>query len=75
MQRVINGLLYDTRSATIIHKEEDTKRVLYKTPNENFFMFYPTGEIILKTEDSVKAYLGKRNVKKYTELFGKPEEA
>lgn len=75
MQRVIDGLLYDTATATIVHIEEDTKRVLYQTPNNNFFMFYPTGEIHPKTENSTKDYLGKYNVPKYIELFGEPQEA
>lgn len=75
MQRVIDGLLYDTETATIIHIEENTKRRLYQTPNSNFFMFYPTGEIVPKTAESTKEYLGKYNVPKYIELFGEPEEA
>ena len=75
MQRVINNLLYDTDTATVIHQEEDTKRVLYQTPNKNYFMFYPNGEIVPKTEESTKDYLGKHNVPKYIELFGEPQEA
>lgn len=75
MQRVINNLLYDTDTATAIHAEEDTKRILYQTPNNNFFMLYPTGEIIPKSEESTKDYLGKKNVPKYIELFGEPQEA
>lgn len=75
MRRVIAGLLYDTETATVIHIEEDTKRILYQTPNKNFFMFYPTGEITPKTEQSTKDYLGKCNVEKYIELFGEPQEA
>lgn len=75
MQRVINGLLYDTETSTVIHIEEDTKRRLYQTPNNNFFMLYPTGEIVPKIEQSVRDYLGKYNVPKYIELFGEPEEA
>lgn len=75
MQRVINGLLYDTNTASVVHTEEDTKRKLYKTPNDNFFMFYPTGEIKPKTVESTKEYLGKYNVKKYIALFGEPKEA
>ena len=75
MQRVIDGLLYDTDTSTVLHVEEKTKRRLYQTPNKNYFMFYPTGEIIPKTEGSVKDYLGKYNVPKYIELFGEPQEA
>ena len=75
MQRVIDGLLYDTETAVLIHLEEDKKRRLYQAPNGNFFMFYPTGEIVPKTEQSTKDYLGKYNVPKYIELFGEPREA
>lgn len=75
MQRVVNNLLYDTETAMIIHAEEDTNRILYQTPNNNFFMFYPNGGIIPKTEESTKDYLGKKNVPKYIELFGEPQEA
>lgn len=75
MQRIINDYLYDTDTATIIHLEIDTNRGLYMTPSKNFFMLYPNGEIIPKTEQSTKEYLGKHNVKKYIELFGNPKEA
>ena len=75
MQRVVNGLLYDTANATVVHMEEDTKRMLYHTSNGNFFMFYPTGEIVPKTKESAQDYLGKYNVEKYIELFGQPQEA
>ena len=75
MQRIVNGLLYDTKISTVIHIEEDTKRMLYMTPNGNYFMLYPVGEIVPKTEQSTKDYLGKYNVSKYIELFGEPEEA
>ncbi len=75
MQRVVNGLLYDTANAKVVHMEEDTKRFLYHTSNDNFFMFYPTGEIVPKTKQSAMDYLGKCNVEKYIELFGQPQEA
>lgn len=75
MQRVINNLLYDTNTAKIIHTEDNTNRILYQTQNGNFFMFYPTGEIVPKTEQSAMEYLGRYNVEKYIELFGNPKEA
>ena len=75
MQRVIDGLLYDTATAEIIYIEEDTKRILYQTPNGNFFTLYANGEIIPKTEESTKDYLGKHNVDMYIKLFGEPEDA
>lgn len=75
MKIVINNLLYDTDNATVIYAEEYTKRILYKTNNGNFFMFFPNGEIVPKTEKSAKDYLGKHDVVKYIELFGEPKEA
>ena len=75
MKRVINNLLYDTDNATIIFVEEYTKRILYRTNNGNFFMFYSNGEIMPKTEESIKEYLGNYIVEKYIELFGEPKEA
>lgn len=75
MKRVINNFLYDTDRASIIHIEEDTGRILYQTSNGNFFMFYANFEIVPKTNESAREYLGKRNVEKYIELFGEPEEA
>ena len=75
MQNIIDGFLYDTNTATVIHIEEDTKRILYRTPHNNFFMFYPTGIIVPRTLERTMGYLGKYNVPKYIELFGKPQEA
>lgn len=75
MQRIIDGLLYDTRTAELIYAEEDTKRQLFRTQNNRFFMFYPTGEIVAKDEDGAKNYLSKHSVRKYIEIFGEPEEA
>lgn len=75
MQRIIDGLLYDTRTAELVHTEEDTKRQFYKTQNDRFFVFYPNGEIVPKDIDGAKKYLSKHNVKKYVEIFGKVEEA
>lgn len=75
MQRIVNGLLYDTKVSNVIHIEEDTKRILYQTTNNNFFMLYSDGQIVPKTEKSTKEYLGKHNVEKYIELFGQPQEA
>ena len=75
MQRIIGGLLYDTDIATKIHVEKETMKILYRTANGKFFTAYPNGEIVVKTEESVKDYLGKYNIDKYIELFGEPQEA
>lgn len=75
MKKIINNLLYDTDVSELIHEDQINNRRLYKTPNGNYFTVFKTGEIGLKTEASVRDYLGKNNVPKYIELFGKPEEA
>ena len=62
MQRVINGLLYDTKNATVVHTDQNNNRVLYVTENNNFFMLYPNGEIVPKTEQITKDYLCNDNV-------------
>ena len=75
MKKIIDDLLYDTETANLIHFDEDKRRSLYMTSNGNFFMLFITGEIRPKTEESVKEYLGRVNVKKYIEIFGEPEKA
>lgn len=75
MQRIINGLLYDTQNAKIIHEDKLTERTLYMTNNGNFFMIFRNGEIVPRTEESAKEYLGERDVEKYIEVWGKPEDA
>ena len=75
MKKIINNLLYDTDVSELVHEDQINNRKLYRTPNGNYFIVFKTGEISLKTEDSVRDYLGKNNVPKYIELFGKPEEA
>lgn len=75
MKRVIRGLLYDTEVSKLIYVEESTHRSLYQTPNGAFFTLYPTGEIVPKTEENTKVYLGERDADKYIEIFGKVEEA
>lgn len=75
MKKIVNNLLYDTDTSTLIHTDEVNNRRLYKTPNGNYFMLFATGEISPKTEDSVKDYLGRNNVKSYIKLFGEPQEA
>ena len=75
MQQIINGLLYDTENSVVVYIRKNTKRIMYRTTNGNFFMFYPTGEIVPMTEESAKDYLGKYDVNKYVEFFGEPREA
>ena len=75
MQQIVNGLLYDTKNSVVVHTKKDTKRIMYQTTNGNFFMFYPTGEIVPMTEESARDYLGKYDVEKYVKIFGEPQEA
>lgn len=75
MKKIINGLLYNTQTAEMIYVDEATNRKYYKTEKGNYFLFYPNGEMVPKTEEDVKEYLGTKDVKKYIELFGKVEEA
>lgn len=75
MQRVIDGLLFDTETAELLYVEEDKNRRLYKTPHGHFFTLYPTGEIREKSEQATKEYLGLYDVEKYIEVFGEPKEA
>ena len=62
------------RSA-IIHEDKLTERTLYMTNNGNFFMLFRNGEIVPRTEESAKEYLGEKDVEKYIEVWGKPEDA
>lgn len=75
MQKIINGLLYDTETSEKIFSDDIQNRVWHMTANGNYFVFYRTGEITPKTESQAKEFLGKNDVAKYIELFGEPEEA
>lgn len=75
MKQIINDLLYDTEKSTLIYTEKDTKRRLFQTPNNHFFMCYISGEIVPKSESETKDYLGERDIDKYIEIFGEPKEA
>lgn len=78
MQKIINGLLYDTDTAELIHISEN-KRRLYRTAKGNFFIVYPNGTIEPKSEENVKILLGQSGLKKdietYIELFNEPDLA
>ena len=75
MKRIIEGLLYDTDDSLLIYEDIDKRRKYYKTANGRFFILYKTGEILTATEEHVKAVLGERDIDKYIEIFGQPEEA
>ena len=75
MKRIVKGLLYDTDKATQIHIDPLSRSRLYVTPEGRFFTMYPNGEIVPKTEENAKIYLGARDVDMYIKLFGEVEEA
>lgn len=74
MRRIIGNVLYDTEQSTLIYTDEDNRRRWYMTNNGRFFIAYLTGEISVTSEDTVKLLLGEKDIDKYIELFGLPEE-
>lgn len=75
MKQIINDLLYDTETSELIYVDAVNNRRMYRTQNNNYFVLYGNSQIVPKTEESAKDYLGKYAVKKYIELFGQPKEA
>ena len=75
MKRIIDGLLYDTEKSTLIFTDTDSRRNYYVTKGGKFFVAYRTGEIAVKSEDSIKELLGMYDYDKYVEIFGEPTEA
>lgn len=75
MQKIVNGLLYDTSKSENIYVDYETNRRIFKTKKRNYFLLYPNGEIVPKEEEEIKEYIGSRDTKKYIELFGTVEEA
>ena len=75
MKKIINGLMYDTSTATEIYFDKKKDRKYYKTENGNYFCMYSNSEIKPMSEDSVKEFLGEVNVDAYINVFGKPKMA
>ena len=75
MKKIIDGKMYDTSASDVIYINEMYGRKLFRTKNGNFFMFYPTGEIVPKTEDEAKEFLGLYDTDIYISLWGEVEEA
>lgn len=75
MKRIVNGLLYDTDESELVYNDTETQRLLYRTKKGNFFTLYKNGEIIPKTKENVKEFIGTVDVNMYIKLFGEPEEA
>lgn len=75
MKKIVNGKLYDTSTSEEIYVDEWSNRHIFKTQKGNYFLLYGNGEIVPKTEDEIKEYLGEHDVEKYIELFGEVEDA
>ena len=70
MVKIVDGKLYDTEKSELIYMDDLNDRQYFMTKKRNFFVVYATGDIFPKTEVEIKALLGKRDAKKYLELFG-----
>lgn len=75
MKTIVNGFLYDTEISEMIYIDIYKSRTYFRTPNDNYFVFYRTGEIVPTSEKNIKDILGKNDISKYIELFGEPKEA
>lgn len=75
MKKIVKGKLYDTDTSTMIYMDEMTKRSIWKTEKGAYFQLYINNEIIPRTEEEVKEYIGLHDAELYIELFGSPEEA
>lgn len=75
MKKVVNGKLYDTDKSTMIYMDEMTKRMIFKTEKGAYFLLYPNNEVVPKTENEIKEYIGLHDAELYIELFGEPDEA
>ena len=75
MKKIINGKMYDTDTCEEIYLDEMNNRRIFQTKKGNYFLLYPNGELVPKTEDEIKEFLGNNDTNKYIELFGEVEEA
>lgn len=75
MRKIINNILYDTQTATLLYTNEETRRKLYKGVNGNYFMCYLNGKIVPYDVNLVKEYLGEYAVDVYLQEFPNVEEA
>lgn len=75
MKKIINGKMYDTDTSEEIYLDEMNNRRVFQTKKGNYFLLYPNGELVTKTEDEIKEFLGNNDTNKYIELFGEVEEA
>lgn len=75
MKKIIDGKMYDTSTSDVIYINEMNGRKLFRTKKGNYFLMYANGEVVPKTEDEIKEFLGVNDTNKYIELFGEVEEA
>ena len=75
MKKIINGKMYDTDTSEEIYLDEMNNRRIFQTKKGNYFLLYPNGKLVPKTEDEIKEFLGNNDTNKYIELFGEVEEA
>ena len=75
MQRIIDDILYDTETATLLYIEQTKNVRYYMTPKQRlFFVVYANMEFQIVTESFIKELLGKYDIAKYIEIFGEPQE-
>lgn len=74
MKSIINGLLYDTNKATLLHYENSSFTAIYITPNGRLFMT-DCESITCTDQGECKEYLGRVFPDRYIELFGEVGEA
>lgn len=74
MKQIINNILFDTDTATLLYSETDTRRRYYKTENDRYFISFPTTEIQVVSEEYMRNLLGRKDIDKYIEIFGEPLE-
>lgn len=74
MQRIIDGYIYDTDTATLLYTDKTRNTRYYMTPNRRFFVVYQNDEFQVVTEAFIKDFLGKYDIAKYIEIFGEPQE-
>lgn len=75
MKKIVDGKMYDTDVSEEIYLDEMTNRRIFQTKKGNYFLLYPNGEVVPKTEDEIKEFLGLNDTEKYIALFGEVEEA
>lgn len=77
MQKIIDGYLYDTATATLLYEDKSNypRNIdYYVTPKHNYFVVYSNKELQVVEEAFIKDILGKNDIAKYIEVFGEPQE-